>query len=124
MKWFVGSMLLITGLIHLPTLAGVLGAGPLARLYGLDIAEPNLAILMRHRAVILGMLGLFFIAAAFRPAWQPLAVVLGLTSVASFLVLAGTVGGYNSLIARVVYADWAALACLVAAGAALIWKTS
>lgn len=109
----VSAMLVIVGVIHLLPLSGVLGAERLAALYGLDFAEPNLAILMRHRAVLFGMLGAFLVAAAFRPAWQPLALAAGLVSVVSFLWLAGSVGGYNALIGRVVLVDWLALACLV-----------
>lgn len=109
----VSAMLVIVGVIHLLPLSGVLGAERLAALYGLDFAEPNLAILMRHRAVLFGMLGAFLVAAAFRPAWQPLALAAGFVSVVSFLCLAWSVGGYNALIGRVVLADWLALACLV-----------
>jgi hypothetical protein len=116
----VSAMLVIVGVIHLLPLSGVLGAERLAALYGLDFAEPNLAILMRHRAVLFGLLGAFLVAAAFRPAWQPLALAAGLVSVVSFLWLAWSVGGYNALIGRVVLADWLALACLVVGAVAWV----
>ena len=109
----VSAMLVVVGIIHLLPLSGVLGPERLAALYGLDFAEPNLAILMRHRAVLFGILGTFFVAAAFRPAWQPLAFVAGYISVVSFLWLAWSVGGHNALVGRVVLADWVALAALV-----------
>ena len=48
----VSAALLLAALIHLVPLAGVLGADTLATLYGLDFSEPNLSILMRHRAVL------------------------------------------------------------------------
>jgi hypothetical protein len=113
-------MLIIAGIIHVLPLQGVLGTERLASLYGLSFGEANIAILMRHRAVLFGLLGLFLIYAAFRPALQPLAFVAGFVSVASFLVLAYSVGGYNAGIARIVAADWVALVCLlVGAGAAV-----
>ena len=121
MRKLAATMLIIAGIIHLLPLAGVLGAERLAALYGVSFEEANLAILMRHRAILFGLLGLFLILAAFRPPLQMLAFVAGLASVVSFLVLAYSVGGFNAEVARVVAADWAALACLVvgAASAAL-----
>ena len=122
MRHLVSAMLLIVAVIHLLPLAGVLGNEQLAALYGLDFSEQNLAILMRHRAVLFGLLGGFFLFAAFRPAWQRVAFVAGFVSVVSFLALAGAVGGYNAQIARVVTADVAAFVCLVIGLAALIYS--
>jgi uncharacterized BrkB/YihY/UPF0761 family membrane protein len=113
MRRLVSGMLLLVGVIHLLPLVGVLGSEQLASLYGLPFAEPNLAILMRHRAVLFGILGVFFVLAAFRPALKPAAFVVGFVSVVSFLALAWSVGGYNAQLARVVTADLVALACLV-----------
>lgn len=119
MRHLVSALLVIVGIIHLLPLSGVLGAGQLSALYGIPLGEPNLEILMRHRAVLFGLLGCFLIYAAFRPAFQTMALAAGLVSVLSFLWLAWSVGGYNGLIARVVVADLVALACLVIAGAGL-----
>jgi len=92
---------------------GQLGADRLATLYGLQFNEPNIAILMRHRAVLFGVLGLFLIYAAFKPALQSAALLAGFASVLSFLYLAWSVGDYNPQVARVFAIDIAALLCLV-----------
>ena len=118
MRHFISTMLVVVGIIHLLPLSGVLGAERLAALYGISVAEPNLEILMRHRAVLFGLLGLFLIHAAFRPPLQLLALVAGAVSVISFLWLAWSVKGYNELVGRVVMADIAAAICLVLAGIA------
>ena len=97
---------------------GYSGSKRLAALYGFSFDEPNLAILMRHRAVLFGLLGLFLLVAAFRPEWQGIAFVGGFASVLSFLYLAWSVGGYNSQVGRVVAADILALVCLVVGAAA------
>ncbi len=113
MRYIVCAALLIVGLIHLLPVSGVLGADRLHALYGIEFSDPSLAILMRHRAVLFGLLGVFLVAAAFRVAWIPLALVAGTASVVSFLLLAWVVGDYNSAVARVVVADVVALVCLV-----------
>ena len=118
MKHVVSAMLIVVGVIHLIPVTGVLGGERLAALYGLRFDEPNLAILMRHRAVLFGLLGAFMVVAAFRPALQTLAFVGGFVSVVSFLWLAWSVGGYNAEVNRVFVADLVALGCLVV-GAAL-----
>ncbi|MFM7627473.1 MAG: phosphopantetheine adenylyltransferase [Gammaproteobacteria bacterium] len=118
MRHLISAMLVIVGVIHLLPLSGVLGGPRLAALYGIAVDGPDLAILMRHRAVLFGLLGVFLVVAAFRPAWQPAALVAGFVSVVSFLWLAWATGGYNAQLARVVTADLVALACLVVAAVA------
>lgn len=113
MEHLITAMLLVVAAIHLLPLPGLRGGKALAALYGVPVDEPNLAILMRHRAVLFGLLGAFIAVAAFRPELQPMAFVGGYVSVLSFLALAFRIGGYNARIRRVVLADLAALACLV-----------
>jgi len=113
MRYVVAAMLVIVGVIHLLPLSGVLGAERLTALYGVSLSDPNLVILMRHRAVLFGLLGLFLIFAALRRSMQPAAFVAGFVSVLSFLFLAWSVGGYNAQIGRVFVADIVALVCLL-----------
>ena len=122
MRYITTAALLVVAIIHLLPLVGALGGGRLSTLYGVAVTEPNLAILMRHRAVLFGLLGVFLLFAAFRPALQPMAFVAGFVSVVSFLVLAGTVGGYNGQVARVVLADWVALVCLIVGLGAYLFR--
>jgi uncharacterized BrkB/YihY/UPF0761 family membrane protein len=116
MKYFVSAMLVLVGVIHLLPLSGVLGSERLASLYGLQFNEPNLEILMRHRAVLFGLLGTFMVFAAFKPAYQTVAFVGGFISVVSFLYLSWAVGGYNEQVGRVFVADVVALGCLIVGG--------
>ena len=121
MRHLLSATLVIVGIIHLLPLSGVAGDDQLRQLYGFSFAEPNLAILMRHRAVLFGLLGVFFVYAAFRPAMQPAAMIAGFISVVSLLWLAWSTGGLNTQIARVVAVDLVALVCLlVAAGVWLV----
>ena len=115
MQKTITALLILVGVIHLLPISGVLGAERLSALYGLSFQEPNISILMRHRAVLFGILGLFFVYAAFQPTLQPLAFAAGFISVISFLGIAWSVGGYNGAVGKIVLADQVALASLLLA---------
>jgi hypothetical protein len=115
MRFILPIMLLVVGIIHILPLSGVLSAARLFELYGMTFDDPNLEILMRHRAVLFGLLGIFLICSAFMPSLQLPALIAGFLSVVSFLYLSYTVGGYNEQVNRIVIADKIALVCLVVA---------
>lgn len=110
--------LVLAGVIHLLPVSGVLGGERLQALYGVAVSDPGLLLLMRHRALLFGMLGAFLIAAAWVPAMRTAALALGLFSALSFIVLAAGGGPASAAIVRIVLADSIAVALLVAAGAA------
>ena len=115
MRHILSLCLIIVGIIHLLPLVGVLGAERLQSLYGIALGDSNLVLLMRHRAVLFGIVGVLCVAAAFWPALQLAALVVGSVSVVSFLALAAVSGPLNTSVGRVVTADWVALAALVLA---------
>lgn len=115
MSKLIALLLLVAGVIHLLPLSGVLGPQRLAALYDLAFDEANLLLMMRHRAVLFGLLGALLVAAAFLPALRSLALGAGLVSVLAFLLLAWGEPGYNPALRRVLLADWIALACLLPA---------
>jgi hypothetical protein len=119
MRYFISATLLVAAVIHLLPIVGVTGAARLSGLYGINVTEPNLEILMRHRAVLFGLLGAFLVIAAFTPRFQVAGFIAGFVSVVSFLILALNVGQYNLQLSRVVFADIVALVSLVAGGIAL-----
>ncbi len=111
----ITGLMLVVAVIHLMPLSGVLGTEQLLRLYGVAIAGPDLEILLRHRAVMFGILGMVFALAAFVPKYQPLAFLMAFVSIFSFLTLAWLVGDYQAAIDQVVLADSIAGACLLLA---------
>ena len=115
MRFLTPLMFIIAGIIHLLPLAGVLGAERLQMLYGITVSDPNLEIILRHRAVMFGIVGGYLCVAAFRPEMQINALVIGFLSVLTFIGLALLVGQYNEQIRRVIVADVVALVCLVIA---------
>ena len=115
MQLIAKAILVVVGIVHLLPATGVLGAAHLTRLYGLSFDEPNLAVLMRHRAVLFGLVGLFLIYAVWRSDLTWLAILAGLVSTVSFVWLAWAIGETNAAISRVAVVDLVAIACLLAA---------
>lgn len=113
----VGAVLLLAGGVHLLPLLGVLGAARLEQLYGVHVEDPNLLLLMRHRALLFGLLGTLLVAAAFRPAWQGPALGLAWGSVLGFVALAPA--GLAPALQRVWWIDVALLPLL--ALASVLW---
>lgn len=111
----ITGLMLVVAAIHLVPITGFFGAKRLSALYGIEVDSPDLEILMRHRAVLFGILGAFFAYAAFVPALQPIAFVAAAASLATFFYLAVAVGKYGAPIRKIVIGDVIAVICLVAA---------
>ena len=60
---------------------------------------------MRHRAVMLGLIGGFLLLSAFRSSLQMIAASIGLVSMSSFVILAYLSGDIGGEVNRVVVAD-------------------
>jgi hypothetical protein len=87
-RLWISAVLLVVGAMHLLPAWGVLGPSALKQLYGVQIEEPNLLLLMRHRALLFGLLAGLLLAAALRPKWQGLALSAAWVSVLGFVLLA------------------------------------
>ncbi len=118
MDLFVRAVLLAVGLLHLLPVVGVLGPAQLQRLYGVEVDTPDLTLLLRHRAVLFGIVGGLLISATVVRAWEMPALVVAFVSVGSFLVLAPPAGTTHPAVRRVIVADQVAFVALL--GAALV----
>ena len=121
MKYVSIVALLVAGIIHLLPVPGVMGVNTLARLYGIEANDPNAAILLQHRALLFGVLGVLMLSAIALPWLRLTALTVALFSAASFIVVAMAVGGYNPAIGRVVVADVVASVLLAAGLVAELW---
>jgi hypothetical protein len=121
MKYLSNVALLVAGLIHLLPVSGVLGTGTLARLYGIEVNDPNTAILLQHRALLFGILGVLMLSAIALPWLRVTVLTVSLFSAVSFIVVAMFVGGYNSDVGRVVLADGVASVLLAIGLVAELW---
>jgi hypothetical protein len=119
MDLLIALLFAVVGVIHLLPLPGAFGARALERLYGIPLPDPSLVLLMRHRAVLFGMVGAVCLAATVRQEWRMPALVAGFVSVVSFLLLAWRTPGCNASVRRVVVADVVALVALIGAALAM-----
>ncbi|GAU82442.1 hypothetical protein BIWAKO_02360 [Bosea sp. BIWAKO-01] len=116
-KLVAGGLVLAGVISFLPTV-GVAGVSWLRSLYGFEIDNPDLEILLRHRAVLFGILGTLLFAAAIRPGLRDTAALVAGASMASFIAIALVVGGYGPSIRKVVIADIVGLLALAPAALA------
>ena len=109
-------LVLVAAAINLAPVLGAIAPERMTRFYGVDLDDPNLQILMRHRAVLFGLVGGLLLAMAFEPRLSSIGYVAGGVSMLSFLLIAWQVGGYGPEIQRVVRVDLVGIAALAAAG--------
>jgi hypothetical protein len=113
MERFITAILFLVGAINFYPVVGVLSVKILSNLYLIDVQSSDLLILLKHRAVLFGLLGGFIIYSAFKPELQWLAIIMGLVSMLSFIVIAFLVGDYGTGIRKVIIADIIASAGLL-----------
>lgn len=112
---FIKILVGMAGLINFVPIVGVLSRRKLEMLYGVDMSDPNLEILMRHRAVLFGLIGGFMIYAALTSTLLVWAIGAGLISMVSFIMLAKTAKARSSHIKKIVNADIIGILCLTVA---------
>jgi hypothetical protein len=118
MERLVAVLYLVAAAGNLAPAVGALGAARLEALYGIAFADPSLVVLMRHRALLLGIVGSLLAVAAFRPAWRGPALAAGLMSMVSFCALVFAEVESNAAIRRVAVLDVGLIAS--AMGAAVL----
>ena len=64
-------LLVIAGLINFLPVIGILSAGRIAGAYDVEVEGPDLELLLRHRALLFGLVGGFLLASVVVPAIAP-----------------------------------------------------
>ena len=111
----VSIILLIVGIINILPLIVFFDAGKTVKLYGFPIEGESLIILMRHRGVLLSLIGIALIAAAFKSEYVMLAVGLALISKIAFIFLTFTSANYTPEVLNVALVDVGAIVLLLIA---------
>jgi heme A synthase len=88
--------LFISGIINiLPSLLAFL-PDKISKSYGIDIPNSNYELLLRHRAILFGIIGGFMIYSAIVKKYYELSTIAGLVSMASFIILYFLIGKDNN----------------------------
>lgn len=105
----------LVGLINLVPAVGALSSDRIATAYGVAVEGPDLALLLRHRAALFGIVGGLAMVGAVHAPWRGPGAVAAGVSMGSFLVLGLLVPGHGPALRRVVVADVVGLGLLGAA---------
>ncbi len=115
MTKIANACIVLCAVVNLGPVVGVLGAERLRGLYGLTFADPNLLVLMRHRALLFAIVGGLLLAALFRPELRPAAMIAGLFSMLTYVAIAAFTNDLNPELRRVMWIDvFASIALAVA----------
>lgn len=115
MEKVITFCLIIVGLINFVPVLGVISAQRLESSYSIILAGNDLVILMRHRALLFGILGAFILYAAFNPLYQTAAIIMAALSMVSFALLVLGTGGYNEAVGKVLLVDLVGIVFLLTA---------
>ena len=113
MEKLIIALIVVAGLINFYPIVGILSSEMLFNLYKIDSISNDLLILLKHRAILFGLLGGFIIYSAFKPELQIWGIILGLVSMVSFIIIALFTGSYGVGIQKIIIADVIALVSLV-----------
>ena len=108
-------LLFIVGVINFLPVIGVLSLDRINQLYGLSLADNNLATLLRHRALLFGLIGGFIIYSVFNPEYQVAAIILAAISMLGYLCILWLSGDTNSELIKVARIDIIGLVLLLVA---------
>jgi hypothetical protein len=121
---FCRILLVIAAVVQLLPAAAAFSPSLLNDLYGAVPADATGLLLLRHRAVLLGLVGLLLLAGAASEPLRIPAIALGLLSKVSFLVLFASAAASNPHTARVARADLVTASLLVVALIAGLRRTA
>jgi len=113
MNRIVAVILVAVGLLHLYPAIGVFGPGRLQALYDIGSQDADTLLLLRHRAVLFALLGFALIAGGVHAPWRWPALIAGLVSTLSFVILAFPLSDNSAAVTRVFWSDVVASAALI-----------
>ncbi|HKX57452.1 MAG TPA: hypothetical protein VJN01_15185 [Xanthomonadales bacterium] len=116
----ISGLLIIVGLVNFAPVVGVLGSESLARLYGFSGLEGDLLTLMRHRALLFGIVGAFIFCSVVRRHLQPAAMLMAAVSMLGYMLLVWLADAPGDKLYRVAMIDL--IACVPLLIAILLYR--
>ena len=109
----------VVGIIHLLPIAPVFAPEMLSRLYGISPTDTTLLVLMRHRALLLALVGILCLWASWSASARPAALLAAAINVVGFLGFYALYGAPVGALRTIALADLVAIPPLAYAA----WKT-
>jgi len=99
----------VVGAIHLMPIAPVFVPETLSRLYGIAPTDSTMLVLMRHRALLLALVGILCLWASWAPGVRPAALLAAAINVVGFLGFYALYGNPAGALRTIAIADLVAL---------------
>ncbi|MGB0494853.1 MAG: hypothetical protein ACPGJI_00750 [Kangiellaceae bacterium] len=115
MSKLTAVFLILVGLINFIPVLGIFSQQNIENAYSIKLASDDLIILMKHRALLFGVIGGFVLYSVFVPSYQTAAMVLVGISMIGFVFLVLQVGEYNQSIFKILIADLVGIVFLLLA---------
>ena len=109
----VSIILFIVGIINLLPVIVFFDSTKSVKLYGISFESESLVILMRHRGVLLALVGMTLIFAAVKPEFRIFAVALAIISKLAFIFLTFSTSNHTAEIRQVALIDVGAIVLLL-----------
>jgi hypothetical protein len=111
----VSILLFIVGIINVLPIMVFFDATKTNKLYGFPLEGENLTVLMRHRGVLLSLVGIALLTAAFKSEYVVFAVILALISKFTFIFLTFSTANITSEVQKVAFIDVGSIVLLLIA---------
>ena len=110
------TLLVLVGIVNLvPGVVATLSVERAAAAYGIAADGPDLAAVLRHRGVLLMIVGLGLVAVPWWPEIRTAAIVAGVISMASFVAIVLARPGVGAPLRKVMWIDVGALGLVLVA---------
>ena len=109
-------LLFIVGVINLAPATLAFFPEKISDSYGVEVSNVDLELLLRHRAVLFGIVGGLMIYSSLTRRYYLVSTIIGLVSMVSFIFLYFSIGEVNKELERVMKIDVIAVALLVVGG--------
>lgn len=111
----ISIILFLVGIINILPLIVFFDSTKSVKLYGVPLEGESLITLMRHRGVLLSLIGWALIFAAFKPEFRIFAVAVALISKLAFIFLTFSSANQTTEVRQVALIDIGAIVLLIAA---------
>ncbi|MCR9269287.1 MAG: phosphopantetheine adenylyltransferase [Henriciella sp.] len=105
----VAGLFCILAAIHLLPAVAAVSPNQLSTLYGVSPDDTVMTTLLQHRAILLGLVGAAFAAAAFVPTLRWATLIGGTVSMVAFLIIAAINGELAGPLQKITIVDAAGL---------------